>query len=658
MKTSSHSLSASVLLTLFCTLGWVAFGQQTPPPAAPDTPAAQSAPAAPAPAKDDPAAAAPAAEPAAPAQTPPATEAATPADEPPLRRIDEPDTKRPSRQSRRGSSNEMPMGDHRVAPGSKVREVVSIMGSSTVEGEVSSDAVSIMGNTTIGPEARVGGAAVAVLGRVDVQGSVGREAVSVLGGTNIDGTVKGEAVAVLGDMRLGPNAVVNGDIVVVGGRLTKEPGAVVNGDEVNVPFLGGLGDMEWLATWFKRCALLGRPLAFGPHLGWAWMLALSFLVLYVLLGLLFPRAVDRCVETLNTRPGGSIIASVASVLLTPVVLVLLVFTVVGALLVPFVLVGLVFAALFGKAVMLAWLGGRVGRLFTGGPTVNPALAVLIGGVIVLALYVVPLLGFLVFKVLGWLGLGVVVYTIALRVKREKPGTPPRAPVTPPAPAPVAPPAGGVVAAMSASPEPGMTSTADAGGVPPAPSQPAAAPAGTAAPDSPLPLTSAGFTGGAGTAGAAVATGMPAVPPPPMPLPAAAAITLPRASLMIRLGALFLDVVLVGLIVGFLSDLLPRALHFRGGPQGLIIALAVYGAIMWKLRGTTIGGIICGLKVVRLDARELDWPTAIVRALGCFLSLVVAGLGFIWIAIDDERQSWHDKIAGTVVVRVPKGRSLL
>ena len=48
----------------------------------------------------------------------------------------------------------------------------------------------------------------------------------------------------------------------------------------------------------------------------------------------------------------------------------------------------------------------------------------------------------------------------------------------------------------------------------------------------------------------------------------------------------------------------------------------------------------------------------VRTLGCFLSLAVVGLGFLWVAIDDDRQSWHDKIAGTVVVRVPKGVSLI
>jgi uncharacterized RDD family membrane protein YckC len=48
----------------------------------------------------------------------------------------------------------------------------------------------------------------------------------------------------------------------------------------------------------------------------------------------------------------------------------------------------------------------------------------------------------------------------------------------------------------------------------------------------------------------------------------------------------------------------------------------------------------------------------VRALSCFLSLIVVGLGFLWVAFDDEKQSWHDKIAGTVVVQVPKSVALI
>jgi len=90
----------------------------------------------------------------------------------------------------------------------------------------------------------------------------------------------------------------------------------------------------------------------------------------------------------------------------------------------------------------------------------------------------------------------------------------------------------------------------------------------------------------------------------------------------------------------------------------LTVLAAYGAIMWKMRGSTVGGLVLDLRVVRLDGREIDWPTAIVRALSCFLSLAVVGLGFFWIAFDPEAQAWHDKIAGTVVVRVAKGTPLV
>jgi uncharacterized RDD family membrane protein YckC len=122
----------------------------------------------------------------------------------------------------------------------------------------------------------------------------------------------------------------------------------------------------------------------------------------------------------------------------------------------------------------------------------------------------------------------------------------------------------------------------------------------------------------------------------------------RAGFWIRMTALLLDMILVGVVLSTL----------HAGHHTLLLVLAAYGAAMWKLRGTTIGGIVCGLRVVRLDGREIDWPTAIARALGAFLSMVVVGLGFIWVVFDSERQSWHDKIAGTVVVHVPRGTPLV
>lgn len=118
-------------------------------------------------------------------------------------------------------------------------------------------------------------------------------------------------------------------------------------------------------------------------------------------------------------------------------------------------------------------------------------------------------------------------------------------------------------------------------------------------------------------------------------------------------ALFIDVVLIGILCQIARSALPENIraHFNAGT--FLIILAAYGAVLWKLRGATIGGIVCDLKLVQLDDRPLDWTTCIVRAVACFLSLAVAGLGFIWAAFDRESQTWHDKIAGTIVIKQPK-----
>jgi uncharacterized RDD family membrane protein YckC len=85
---------------------------------------------------------------------------------------------------------------------------------------------------------------------------------------------------------------------------------------------------------------------------------------------------------------------------------------------------------------------------------------------------------------------------------------------------------------------------------------------------------------------------------------------------------------------------------------------IYHVAMWAWRGTTIGGIILGLQIVRLDGRPMDWSAAILRALGALLSGAVFFLGFFWVAWDVNRQSWHDKIAGTVVVKAARGVALV
>jgi len=522
----------------------------------------------------------------------------------------------------RDSNGHHPHGNDRVNIGHD---------SNLPHGETADSVVSIFGSSTIDGEA---GDVVSIIGDTRVTGDVSDSAVAVLGNAYIDGKVDGDAVTVFGNMELGPHAEIDGDVVAVGGTVQRDPAAVVHGDVHNV--LGSIGGVDWLRTWVRHCLLYARPLALAPGLGWAWGLAFAFLALYAGLALLFSEGVTRCVHTFETQPGRSVLAALITMLLTPVLVTLLFVTVIGIAAVPFVVFALFCAGLFGKAVMLAWLGGRVTGKQGVGSMSHPAVAVLIGGALVLVLYLVPVLGFLVYKLLGLLGLGAVVYTVILAARthqaaKEAPSSstgPPGSSASP-----------GLAGAPSTRREAPLSGAA--------PSTRREAPFSGAAP----PIDAAQTAGGAQASsaaeapdprGPAPAAAAPHAPPPP-PITAA----LPHAGFWIRMGALLLDALLVGFLMGVL-----HVYHLE------LPVLAAYGAMMWKLRGSTIGGIVFDLRVVRLDGREIGWETAIVRALACFLSLAVAGLGFFWIAFDDHKQAWHDKIAGTVVVRVAKGAPLV
>jgi len=108
---------------------------------------------------------------------------------------------------------------------------------------------------------------------------------------------------------------------------------------------------------------------------------------------------------------------------------------------------------------------------------------------------------------------------------------------------------------------------------------------------------------------------------------------------------------------FLDSLIFIFLVSAIGPFALPFWVA-YHVILWTWKGTTIGGIVMGIKVIRINGSELTLAVAVVRSLSSFFSALVLFLGFFWVAWDREKQSWHDKIAGTVIVKVPKTLSLV
>ncbi|MEA3337196.1 MAG: RDD family protein [Chloroflexota bacterium] len=76
---------------------------------------------------------------------------------------------------------------------------------------------------------------------------------------------------------------------------------------------------------------------------------------------------------------------------------------------------------------------------------------------------------------------------------------------------------------------------------------------------------------------------------------------------------------------------------------------VYFIFFWTLAGQTPGKAIMGIRVVRLDGQKVSLWTALVRYIGYFVSFFLAGIGFLWVLIDDRRQGFHDKLAKTSVL---------
>jgi uncharacterized RDD family membrane protein YckC len=126
-------------------------------------------------------------------------------------------------------------------------------------------------------------------------------------------------------------------------------------------------------------------------------------------------------------------------------------------------------------------------------------------------------------------------------------------------------------------------------------------------------------------------------PPPLPQDLMAG---PPAGFFIRLVGTCIDLILVGCLIK-LFHLPPRA--------GWLVWIG-YHVAMWSWRGATLGGRAVGTQVVELDGKPVDLPVALVRSLAAFLSAIPLCLGFFWSAWDTRKQSWHDKLAGTLVVR--------
>ncbi len=131
----------------------------------------------------------------------------------------------------------------------------------------------------------------------------------------------------------------------------------------------------------------------------------------------------------------------------------------------------------------------------------------------------------------------------------------------------------------------------------------------------------------------------------------------------RLGAAIVDNILLLVIAVPLTLYFYGPAYFRSGyriwgPMDIVLNWVfpiIAPILFWVWKQATPGKMLIGARIV--DAKTGEAPSVgqcVGRYVAYILSLVVLGFGFFWIIFDSRKQGWHDKLAGTVVIR-PKKR---
>ena len=89
-----------------------------------------------------------------------------------------------------------------------------------------------------------------------------------------------------------------------------------------------------------------------------------------------------------------------------------------------------------------------------------------------------------------------------------------------------------------------------------------------------------------------------------------------------------------------------------GDQALQIGVvAVVIVLCWKYFSATPGKLFMSLRIVDSSTHApISQKQAIIRVISYAISVLPLCLGIAWIAFDKKRQAFHDKIAGTVVIK--------
>lgn len=120
----------------------------------------------------------------------------------------------------------------------------------------------------------------------------------------------------------------------------------------------------------------------------------------------------------------------------------------------------------------------------------------------------------------------------------------------------------------------------------------------------------------------------------------------KAGMGQRLVAIIIDTIIVGFVAGIAIGIFGNT----GGIVGFIVGASYQWYFLTRNKGQTPGKTLMGIRVVKKNGSDIDDVTAVVRYVGYLISGFFLFLGYIWAYFNDDRQGWHDIIAGTIVVK--------
>lgn len=246
--------------------------------------------------------------------------------------------------------------------------------------------ISLDASGSVGGDASFGGQ------NVTLNGSVGRDAAIAATTATLNGVVSRDVQASATDLTLGSNARITGDLAYVSRHdMSRAGGAQVGGAiSRSEPPAGREGE--------------GR---FGALIGGSFMFALymfvAMLVVALALVLLIPQFIHDATEVAMRSPWKTLLVGFLASFIMPVVIVALMFTLIG--------IPLAFLLLLSWIVIVClsvpFAAYYLGNLLISKNTSSPIWMMLLGTAIILVLYMIPLVGFIVWLVASWFGLGII-----------------------------------------------------------------------------------------------------------------------------------------------------------------------------------------------------------------------------------------------------------